>query len=217
MVKTNARFYGVNLLSELDSEGEYYINESTRTLFFLPPNGTLDQPVLLSTNDSAAVITLRDGTHHVQLQNLVVGFGRKEGIRATSVDHLLIRNCTVYGLGTKGVSLTGTNSVLVDSEVSHTGCAGVSASGGNGRKLIPGNITVRNNRIHHTALWKRTYMPAIGFGGSGNLYADNSVAFAPHTCLTGGGVNLTFSGNTIDTCCYESSDVGAFYVCGQVA
>jgi hypothetical protein len=55
----------------------------------------------------------------------------------------------------------------------------------------------------------------LRFGGSGNVYADNAVGFAPHTCLTGGGTNLSFEGNTIDTCCYESSDVGSFYVCGQ--
>ena len=33
--------------------------------------------------------------------------------------------------------------------------------------------------------------------------------------MTGGGTNLSFHGNTLDTCCFESSDVGSFYVCGQ--
>lgn len=33
--------------------------------------------------------------------------------------------------------------------------------------------------------------------------------------MTGGGTNLSFYGNTLDTCCFESSDVGSFYVCGQ--
>ena len=35
-------------------------------------------------------------------------------------------------------------------------------------------------------------------------------------CDAGGGTNLSFTGNTLDTCCFESSDVGSFYVCGQV-
>ena len=52
-------------------------------------------------------------------------------------------------------------------------------------------------------------MPAIRFSGSGNVYAENVVSHAPHTCMTGGGTNLTFEGNTLDTCCYESSDVSA--------
>jgi hypothetical protein len=29
------------------------------------------------------------------------------------------------------------------------------------------------------------------------------------------GLGQTFSGNVIDTCAFESSDVGAFYTCGQ--
>jgi hypothetical protein len=52
---------------------------------------------------------------------------------------------------------TGLFCLVVDSEVSHTGCAGVSTSGGNQKTLDPGNITVRGNNIHHIALWKRTY------------------------------------------------------------
>lgn len=121
----------------------------------------------------------------------------------------------MYGLGTSGIELSGTNSAIVDSEVSHTGCSGLGASGGNPKTLQPGNITVRGNHIHHIALWKRTYQPAISFSGSGNIYSDNTVGFAPHTCMTGGGTNLSFYGNTLDTCCFESSDVGSFYVCGQ--
>ena len=33
--------------------------------------------------------------------------------------------------------------------------------------MLQGNMTVRANTIHHIALWKRTYQPAIRFGGSG--------------------------------------------------
>ena len=39
------------------------------------------------------------------------------------------------GVGTIGVELDGTDSVIVDSEVSHTGCAGMATTGGNQRTL----------------------------------------------------------------------------------
>ena len=34
----DARFYGVNLLCELDAPGEYYVNEDNGTLYFYPPS-----------------------------------------------------------------------------------------------------------------------------------------------------------------------------------
>jgi hypothetical protein len=210
VVKNNARFIGVNLLCELDTKGEYYIDEKAQMLYFLPPAPLSSGSIVLSANQSGAVVSIGIGTQHVQLVNLTIGFGRKEGISAPAVDNVLIQNCTVYGLGTDGIGLNGSNSAIIGSEISHTGCSGVSAKGGDARHLIAGNVTVRGNHIHDIALWKRTYQPAIRFGGSGNNYVDNNVGFAPHTCLTGGGVNLSFTGNTIDTCCYESSDVGAF-------
>eukprot|EP01046_Picozoa_sp_COSAG06_P082813 COSAG06_NODE_29791_length_550_cov_0.993348_1_plen_75_part_00 len=46
----------------------------------------------------------------MQLVNLTVGFGRGPGIDASGVDNVLVLNCTVYGLGTSGVDLSGTNS-----------------------------------------------------------------------------------------------------------
>ena len=77
------------------------------------------------------------------LENLEVGFGRSTGISATGIDGVLIRNVTVYGLGTSGIELSGTNSAVVSSEISHTGCAGMSAGGGVDHKPTPGNLTVR--------------------------------------------------------------------------
>jgi hypothetical protein len=43
-VKTHARFYGVNLLSELDQPGEYYIDEAKLQLYFLPAGGQVGSP-----------------------------------------------------------------------------------------------------------------------------------------------------------------------------
>ena len=38
VTESNARFYGVNLLTELDQPGEYFIDRAKLRLHFLPPN-----------------------------------------------------------------------------------------------------------------------------------------------------------------------------------
>ena len=96
VVKKNARFYGVNILSELDEGSEYFIDEKAQKLYFMPPEGQpiTAKPVTLSVNHSA-VVGLAAGTAHVQFTDLTVGFGRSTGVAATTVDNVLVDNCTV--------------------------------------------------------------------------------------------------------------------------
>lgn len=74
----------------------YFIDEKARRLYFMPPEGQVisAKPVMLSVNHSA-VVGLAAGTAHVQFVGLTVGFGRKTGIAASSVDNVLVQNCTV--------------------------------------------------------------------------------------------------------------------------
>ena len=92
-------------------------------------------------------------------------------------------------------------------------CKGLSAEGGNPAQYKAGGLLIRGNTIERVAQWKRTYQPPISFSGCGNVFEENKVGHVPHTCITGVGVNMTFRDNTIDTCAYESSDVGAFCAC----
>jgi hypothetical protein len=219
-VKTHARFYGVNLLSELDAEGEYFIDKKGLVLYFYPPSGHrrddwvgIDSSPILSIN-ATAIITATD-VAHVTLKDLEIAYGKAKGVVAKRVTSFLMTNCSVFGIGQDGMELSGDNSEVTDSSVHNCGCAGLRTTGGNGRKFIAGNLTIRNNHVHHVAQWKRTYQPPISFSGCGNVYQDNVVASVPHACITGVGTNMSFNGNTLDTCAYESSDVGAFYTCGQ--
>ena len=83
-------------LSELDSATEYFIDEKAQQLYFIPPEGQsiTAKPVTLSVNHSA-VVSLAAGTAHVQFVDLTVGFGRSTGVAATTVDNVLVKNCTV--------------------------------------------------------------------------------------------------------------------------
>eukprot|EP01043_Picozoa_sp_COSAG02_P027177 COSAG02_NODE_1590_length_11791_cov_24.350239_2_plen_574_part_00 len=218
-VDTHARFYGVNLLSELDQSGEYYISEDELLLYFKPPAGSEPSewvgpaaPVL-SVN-TTALINL-DNVSHVQLKDLTIAYGRANGVTMSGVTDVRVENCTVFGLGQDGMTLSGQESSVVRSSIQSCGCKGLTTSGGNPAQLKPGNIEIIENTIEKVAQWKRTYQPPIAFSGSGNVYRGNRVGQVPHTCITGAGTNLSFSENVIDTCAFESSDVGAFYTCGQ--
>ena len=152
--------YGVNLLSELDYEGEYYISEDELMLYFKPPTGT--DPAewvgpaapVLSTNGSA-LINLTD-VSHVHLKNLKVAYGRANGVVMAGVNNVHVMNCSVFGLGQDGMTLSGQDSLVTQSSIYDCGCKGLTTSGGNPAQLKAGNLQIIDNTIEKVAQWKRT-------------------------------------------------------------
>jgi hypothetical protein len=55
------------------------------------------------------------------------------------------------------------------------GCTGIAVTGGGIESLAQGGNAALANRIHHVALWKRTYNPALLWAGVGNIHAPNDV------------------------------------------
>lgn len=116
------RWYALNLLSELDLEGEYYIDRGEGILYFMPPSdihGSDDvmSGVFVSKEPNAVRMT---GTAYVTLSNLgkcasnphhdliyagfsdrflviaAVAHSRLTCINATAVQHVWVRECGKY-------------------------------------------------------------------------------------------------------------------------
>ena len=221
-----ARWHGVNLLSELDAPGEYYIDAAAMRLYFYPPEPLVggvwrSGAAAVLTYAAGAVVNVSSSVHHAALSDLVVRDGRHAGIAAAATVGLAIERVEVRAVGTHAIDLTGARDAVVrDSVVEDVGCSGIRATGGEAATLTAGNVTVARNRIRHFAQWKRSYMPGIYFGGVSNAYTGNDVAWSPHNCIMGGGdfedaVEITVANNTVSDCTFETGDAGAFYTCGQ--
>jgi hypothetical protein len=225
-VKSDARFYGVNLLSELDAPGEYWIDRDRMLLYFYPPTGgaPIASPPVLSLARHKAVVNV-SGSRAVTLRNLIIADGFAVGIDADGAAGLVITNVSVERVGQVGISLVGARDSLVSrSKVHAVGCVGIDVNGGDPVALKAGNLTVGDSTVYEHALWKRTYQPGIRWGGVSNSFVRNTVYNGAHNCFLGGGneaypaahLNL-FENNTLDTCAFEAADTGAFYSCGQHA
>jgi hypothetical protein len=222
-IKSGGRFYGVNLLSELDAEGEYYIDDPTGTLYFFPPvdagppeswpGGT----ARIAANETAVSVT---NVSNVVLQDLVVTGAVHTGIEGYGVESVVVENCTVVGHGRHGIDLSGVGSGVVGCDVHSVGGSGVRVVGGTAFTLSPGNMYATRNHVHKVGYWKRTYQPALFWGGVNNTYTDNLFEDGPAMCIWGGGnvadgVECTFDGNTVTRCVTETCDQGSFHTCGQ--
>ena len=126
-VKQNARYHFYNILEELDSPGEYYIDEQG-WLYLYPPHryvtesdreaGKREEKELgLSSSASVASMPLSHlwmslsahpvvtfaSTHHIRLHHVTVELTRGSGIRILSSHHLMLDSLNVRRIGNVGV------------------------------------------------------------------------------------------------------------------
>ena len=222
--KPNARWYGVNILAELDAPGEYYIDAAQLKLYFVPPSGADPRDATsaaLLTYQPGAVVNVSAAVENATLADLEVAYGRHAAINASGAVGLLLERLDVHHHGTHGILLGGArDSAVRGCDVLGVGCMGILATGGDAPSLTRGNVSVSSSRVTAPAQWKRSYQPGIYFGGVGNSYVGNVVEWSPHNCMLGGGdfgdgVDLLVEGNRLSHCTYETVDAGGFYSSGQ--
>ena len=208
-----ARFYGVNILAELDVAGEYFIDSFKEVIYWMPPPGGVSaaDEVVLSVahtlvNNSAPVA-------HVVFSGLHALYARGTGFSLQGLENVSLVGITSALHGHTGFSLSGYGVTLRDSTVYGTGCAAADVTGGDMMQLLPSGNFVINNSMHDYARIIRTYNPGLGwFGAVGQTMANNTFRNAPHNGMLGGGALNLVEGNLFDTLLYEATDSGAFYV-----
>ena len=130
---------------------------------------------------------------------------------------MTIDNCTLANSGTHGVELTGSHSIVSNSDIYDVGCDGVSVSGGDTVKLVSANLSVHKNTIHAFARVSRTIRPGVAWGGCGITVSGNEIYNAPHSGIMiapasdGRGTNCTFEDNDLHDLCQGTADAGGFY------
>lgn len=202
-------FYAYNILAELDSPGEWYLDRETGTLYFYPPSDILKGEAIVSVLPT--LLTIKDASH-VRWEGFVM-----EGVRGTVVtvsggSDVRIVGCVIRNSGGYAVRIDGgTNHSVVSCDIYGMGEGGIILSGGDRKNLTPANHLAENNHIHHYARWHRMYRPAIALNGVGNKARHNFIHDAPHQAIAFSGNDHLIEFNRIERVCLESNDAGAIY------
>lgn len=204
------RYYALNLLSELDAPGEWHLDRETRILHFQPPGKTLDKECLITISPS---LVLLKNCSHITLEGLVLEGVRDMAVQIWEGDNICIRECVIHNTGGYGVSIRGgRENGLNGCEIHQTGEGGVVLAGGDRTSLAPAGNYVKNSRIHHFGRIHRTYRPAVMISGVGNVIGHNLIHNGPHNAIQLSGNDHLVEYNEIHHVCYETGDVGAFYM-----
>jgi hypothetical protein len=158
------------------------------------------------------LFVIRD-TSFWTLRDVALECTRSTAVTISGGTHCRVAGCTIRNTGSWGVSISGgrENSV-VSCDIYRVGEGGVSLSGGDRKRLEPAGHSAENNHIHHFGRLYRTYRPAVAIGGVGNRVMHNWIHNGPHNAIQMGGNDHLIAFNEIHDVCFETGDVGAFYM-----
>jgi hypothetical protein len=203
------RYYVFNLLEELDSPGEWYIDRESNILYFYPPSGDLSDVVLSIQKKPLIQISKAS---NIKLDGLTFMYSTGRAVSVDACESVVLENLRVSNLTTAGISISGgKNCGLNRCEVSDIGGTCVSVSGGDRKSLAACGHFVTNCRLHHSGRLQRTQGQCLSFSGVGLSVAHNLIYDSPYIAITYGGNDNVFEYNEVHSAMMESGDGGGMY------
>lgn len=204
------RFYFLNILEELDSPGEYYLDRKTGILYFWPPQPIGEQDAFVSLLNQD-MIHLKNA-ENISVENIIFEGGRANAVKIEGGKNSRIAGCTIRNMGNAAVVVEGGFHNGVQScDIYDTGDGGIRIDGGDRQTLTPGHNYATNNHIFRFSRIDLTYRHAIRLNGVGNIASHNLIHDAPHEAIYFSGNEHLIEYNEIYNIVKETGDAGAIH------
>ena len=209
-------YYCFNLLEEIDSPGEWYLDREAGVVYLYPPSdvagAAVEFPIL-----SAPFLKMTD-VSHVVVRGLTFELGRAEGAVISGGRRNLLAGCTFRRLGANGVIIDGgAQHGVLGCDIHTLGAGGMRAAGGDRKTLTPGGHFMENNHVYDFTRVDRVYAPAVHLDGVGNRVSHNLFHDSPHHGMRVEGYEHVVEYNEIHSVVYESDDQSGIDMFGNPA
>ncbi|MGB8466603.1 MAG: right-handed parallel beta-helix repeat-containing protein, partial [Terrimicrobiaceae bacterium] len=206
------RYYFEGPIEELDAPREWAYDKGEKRLYFMPDQPLSNADVFVPTTRS--VISLRQGVHHVILQNLSIECATGSAVRFEQTAHCRLLDCRIRNIGdyssTAVVVQEGADNGISHCEISDVGGSGIALSGGDIKTLTPSSHFVESCDIHNVGV---RYKQGVGIAlsGVGQRVSRCLLHHMPRFAILFGGNNQTIEYNHIHDVVLETEDAGAVY------
>ena len=209
--RTGQRFYFLNVLEEIDSPGEWYLDAAAGLLYFWPPAPVASAKAFVSVVGEPLIRA--DGASYIDISGLTFQCGRDKAVEIRGGQGLRVNDCTIHNMGSDAVAiLGGREHQVAGCEIYDVGDAGIRASGGDRKTLAPAGHAIDGNHIHHIGRWSKCYVPPVEIGGVGIRASHNLIHDVPHCGILFTGNDHVIEFNEIHHIAQETGDVGAIYM-----
>lgn len=220
-------YVAYNILEELDSPGEWYVDKEAGMLYFWPPNDIKNASIMVSLLEDPIICL--EGASYVTIRDFTIEVGRGIGVYLERGSNNLIAGCTVRNVGTSGIFM-GQGAKQTFPMVTHDDYEGVPVSRRVGN--LQGHIYKytswdRNAGSNHKILSCDVYNTGSGgiylSGGSkrnlipGNNSVENCKVhnYNRRNKFLWSGINIDGCGNRIAHCEIFNSEWQGIYVHGN--
>lgn len=167
--RDGCRFYGLNLFCELDAPGEFYVDRENMVIYWMAPEGVNPAEAVVTTPVYSGEMMIRvENCPCFTIKSLEFCGGRNSLISIKDGKDNKICDCRISRFGKTPVFIAGGKGHSVEScLLEELGCGGIDMAGGNRHTLEGCGFKVTNTIVDNFSLFKRTYEPAVHFGGVG--------------------------------------------------
>ena len=224
------RYKAFNVLEELDTPKEWYIDWTGRKVYYYAPETDGDSLLEISSlKDAMISITNAD---NIAFSGITFENTRGDAIKTENVENIKITGCTFKNIGTDAISAKGSvwaesdkdywqrqyidaayNFEVADNVFYNIGGHAIVMDGGNVDTLKPSGNVIKNNIFNRCSQTIKNY-ESILIKGCGTSFIHNNVSCAAFQAIRHYGNNHTISYNEIYNVNQETDDCGAIY-CGR--
>ncbi|TDE08393.1 right-handed parallel beta-helix repeat-containing protein [Dyadobacter psychrotolerans] len=212
--RDSLRYFGLNLLCELDAPKEWYLDRKSGLLYWIPPAGInpAKAQVSLSVFSAPFMVEMQDCVN-LFLKGLSFQESRASAINIKESTNCMISECRIERFGVDGISIQEGKANGVSACMLRTlGCGGIKISGGDRKILSPSGHYVENTIVEDFSLFKRTYQPAVHLQGCGHRISHNRFRNSSSSALRLEGNDHIIEYNQISQVVNESDDQGGLDV-----
>ena len=208
--KSGFKFAGVNLLCELDSPGEYYIDRMKGRLYWYPPQDfSREGEVSFSVFGSEYMMEISD-CENIAIKGIAYEGGRRNALLVRGSSNVSIDGVRVSRFGGDALHIQRSHDVKVGNcLLEKLGHGGIRARGGDRKTLEKAGYVVTNTLVRDFSQFKHTYEPGLSFGGCGMVISHCEFCGCPSSAVNLGGNDIILEYNHFHDLVTESDDQGA--------
>ncbi|MBQ7256108.1 MAG: right-handed parallel beta-helix repeat-containing protein [Abditibacteriota bacterium] len=196
--------YALNLLSQLSSEGEYYLDYGNKKVYVYSKNLPNVEATALKGN-----MFVFENSHKITMDNIIFDMGQGQCIKSLGCNYLTVKNCEIKRFSADAMEIKGGHKCsFINNDIHHFGRSGLEIEAGDFETLTSCDFIVENNKIHDVGIIDSTYTPCIHFVGVGLTIRGNELYNAPSSVLRLDGNDSLFEYNEVHDAVTESDDQG---------